>query len=71
MALFWGGFGLAVKAQEQGLTRLDRGLHFVAISREAADRSGTPCNWTARIVPGTGHDSRKMAVAAAAELFFV
>lgn len=56
-------------AQAQGSNRLERGRHFVAISRAEAQRLGVDSPWREIIVPDAAHDQRKMANAAAQALF--
>jgi hypothetical protein len=56
-------------AQVQGPTRLARGRHFMAVAAAEAARLKVESPWRAIVVPGVGHDSRRMASAAAEALF--
>ncbi|MEM9723532.1 MAG: hypothetical protein AAGA10_29970, partial [Bacteroidota bacterium] len=56
-------------ADKQGLHRLDRGKYFYQYGQQFASEEGIPMNWTLHIVPGVGHDHRKMGDAAAALLY--
>jgi hypothetical protein len=56
-------------AEAQGPTRLARGRHFMAVAATEAARLKVESRWRAIVVPGVGHDSRRMASAAAEALF--
>ncbi|HEV2553657.1 MAG TPA: hypothetical protein VGV17_07875 [Bosea sp. (in: a-proteobacteria)] len=56
-------------AQAQGPNRLARGQHFMAMAATEAARLKVESRWRAIVVPGVGHDSRRMASAAAEALF--
>ncbi len=56
-------------AQAQGPNRLARGRHFMAVAATEAARLKVASPWRAIVVPGVGHDSRRMAAAAAEALF--
>jgi pimeloyl-ACP methyl ester carboxylesterase len=53
----------------QGLHRLARGQYFYQQGWNAAKRLGTPFNWKLEVVPGIGHNYRKMGEAAAQYLY--
>ncbi|HOY77040.1 MAG TPA: hypothetical protein PLN33_04495 [Hyphomonadaceae bacterium] len=52
-------------AMQQGPHRLARGQAFFAAAHAAAAAQGLPFEWRIEIVPGVGHENRKMAAAAA------
>lgn len=52
-------------AMQQGPHRLARGHTFFAAARAAATEQGLSFEWRIEIVPGVGHENRKMAAAAA------
>ncbi|MBT8115584.1 MAG: hypothetical protein KJP04_09390 [Arenicella sp.] len=56
-------------ADQQGQGRLARARHFHQRSQVIADEFGAPCNWALEVVPGVGHESRKMSQAAALYLY--
>jgi len=56
-------------ADQQGLHRLERGQYFYHTSQKTANELNAEFNWTLEIVPGIGHDQRKMARAAARYLY--
>lgn len=56
-------------AEAQGANRLARGRHFMAVAAAEAARLKTQSLWREIVVPGVGHDSRRMAAAAAEALF--
>lgn len=56
-------------AEAQGPNRLARGRHFLAVAAAEADRLKVQSPWREIVVPGVGHDSRRMAAAAAQALF--
>lgn len=56
-------------ADAQGPNRLARGHHFVAVAATEAARLKVESRWREIVVPGVGHDSRRMAAAAAEALF--
>lgn len=58
-------------AMAQGATRFERGMYFFLSARKAAMEMKCPFNWMLRTVPGTGHNNRKMAIAAVKEIFSV
>lgn len=53
------------RAMAQGEHRLQRGTAFFNSAQEYAAENGLPSNWSLEIVPGVGHDYRKMSDAAA------
>ena len=57
------------KANEQGIGRLARGQYFFRESQKIAAELGDEFRWTIEIVPGVGHDFRRMAPAAAKLLY--
>jgi predicted esterase len=57
------------EAQAQGATRLARGKNFFAQAVAQANTLGAPFDWRLVTVPGVGHDSKRMARAAAGLLF--
>jgi poly(3-hydroxybutyrate) depolymerase len=52
------------EAMAQGPSRLDRGRRFFTTARAQAARMNVPFNWRMELVPGVGHDNRRMAPAA-------
>lgn len=56
-------------AEAQGANRLARGRHFTAVAAAEAARLKVASPWRAIVVPGVGHDSRRMAAAAAEAVF--
>ncbi|HEX6928990.1 MAG TPA: hypothetical protein VF267_07050 [Gammaproteobacteria bacterium] len=56
-------------ANAQGLHRLARGRNFFQSAKVAADKLDADFNWTLEIVPGIGHDYRRMSAAAADYLY--
>ncbi|MET3893226.1 hypothetical protein ABIE41_004302 [Bosea sp. OAE506] len=56
-------------ADAQGPNRLARGRHFMAVAATEAARLKVESPWREILVPGVGHDSRRMAAAAAEALF--
>jgi len=56
-------------ADRQGPGRLSRGRHFFERARETADELGGDLSWTIEVVPGVGHDYRRMSRAAADYLY--
>ena len=56
-------------AMAQGATRFERGMYFFLSARKAAIEMHCSFNWMLRTVPGTGHSSKKMAIAAVKEIF--
>lgn len=56
-------------AEAQGPNRLARGRHFMAVAAAEAARLKVESRWREIVVPGVGHDSRRMAAAAAEALF--
>lgn len=56
-------------AEAQGPNRLARGRHFMAVAATEAARLKVDSPWREIVVPGVGHESRRMAAAAAAALF--
>lgn len=56
-------------ADKQGLHRLERGKYFFKEGQKIASKMDTPFNWKIAIIPGVGHDFRKMGKAAAAYLY--
>lgn len=53
----------------QGAHRLARGRHFHAVAEAESVRLGLPLRWRLQVVPGVGHDYRKMSAAAADHLY--
>lgn len=53
----------------QGTHRFARGKHFFAQAEEMAGQLGVEFNWTLKVVPGVGHDYRRMSEAAAEFLY--
>ena len=58
-------------ADEQGSTRLERGLNFYLKAREAADDQSLPFDWSLQTVVGVAHDHSEMAKAASSFLIDV
>jgi len=56
-------------AEAQGPNRLARGRHFITVAAAEAARLKVESRWREILVPGIGHDSRRMAAAAAEALF--
>ncbi len=56
-------------ADRQGRARLTRGRNFFRIARMVAQRAGLPMNWSLEVIPGVGHDHRRMARIAAERLY--
>jgi pimeloyl-ACP methyl ester carboxylesterase len=54
---------------KQGVGRLARGRSFYAAGERQAKALKTPFNWRLEVVPGVGHEYRKMTSAAARELY--
>lgn len=52
-------------AMHQGPHRLARGQNFYAAASSLAQERGLPFEWRLQVVPGVGHESQKMAAAAA------
>jgi pimeloyl-ACP methyl ester carboxylesterase len=57
------------EALAQGANRLERGRKFCAVSERMAAELQAKYNWVCGVVPGVGHNSRKMAKAALEFLF--
>ena len=57
------------ETDSQGAHRLARGRRFHQLGQVQAERSGVPFDWRLTIVPGVGHDYRRMSEAAAAYLY--
>lgn len=53
----------------QGVGRLARGRHFFAAGQRQANALGTPFGWRLQVVPGVGHDYRRMSEAAGKLLY--
>lgn len=51
------------EAEAQGATRVERGRAVFAEAEQTARTHGWPFNWRLSIVPGTGHNARRMFVA--------
>ena len=64
-----GTFLISKSANQQGNHRFERGRFFFEKSKEVAGKSGVAFLWKLQIVPGVGHDFRKMSKAAAAYLY--
>ena len=56
-------------ADAQGPNRLARGQNFMVVAAAEAARLKVESRWREIVVPGVGHDSRRMAAAAAEALF--
>ncbi|GGZ92436.1 hypothetical protein [Algibacter mikhailovii] len=56
-------------ADKQGTHRLERGTYFYKQSKATAEMLETTYNWKLEIIPGVGHNQRKMAKAAAVYLY--
>jgi hypothetical protein len=56
-------------ADDQGETRLERGLHFYLTARESARDHELPFRWRLQAVPGIGHSHSEMAQVAADLLY--
>lgn len=54
---------------QQGLGRLSRAKYFHKIAKRQAEKNNTSFDWQLQIVENAGHDSRKMAKAAAQLLY--
>ena len=52
-------------AMKQGAHRLERGTNFFQSSQAAADKQGSDFNWSLQVVPGVGHNYKRMSEAAA------
>ncbi len=59
----------SVSANKQGMHRLERGTFFFNSSKEKAKEMNVDFNWKKIIVPGTGHNHKKMGDAVAAYLY--
>lgn len=59
----------SITADKQGLHRLERARYFYNQSKNLARQNGFDFNWRLEIVPGVGHDQRKMGAAAAKFLY--
>ncbi|MDH5824645.1 hypothetical protein QFW77_16865 [Luteimonas sp. RD2P54] len=57
------------ETDRQGLHRLARGRHFYARAAKLAASMETEFNWALTVVPGVGHDPKRMSEAAAAYLY--
>jgi pimeloyl-ACP methyl ester carboxylesterase len=57
------------KADAQGIGRLARGRYFFGESEKIAAALGAEFHWTIEVVPGVGHDFRRMSEAAAKVLY--
>jgi pimeloyl-ACP methyl ester carboxylesterase len=57
------------KIDVQGLSRIERGRYFYDTAVETADDLETDLTWKIEVVPGVGHDYRRMSTAAAAYLY--
>jgi hypothetical protein len=53
----------SAEAKAQGATRIERGRAVFAESEQAARAHGWPLNWRLSIVPGVGHNARRMFAA--------
>lgn len=56
-------------ADQQGINRFERGMHFFYQAKEKASEMGVPFKWELVTVPGVGHDDVGMAKAAAQLIF--
>lgn len=59
----------SAQTDRQGRHRLERGKYFHAQSAKAAARMGAAFNWELVVVPGVGHDPKRMSLAAARYLY--
>lgn len=57
------------EADNQGITRFERGMNFLDVGKREAARRGLTLGWRVATVPGAGHSNRRMAPSAAAQLF--
>ena len=57
------------QADRQGAGRFSRGKYFYGKAEEEADRLGVELGWKLHVVPGVGHDYRRMSAAAAEYLY--
>lgn len=57
------------EADKQGIHRFARGMHFLEVGRREAAQRGLTLGWRVSTVPGVGHNNRRMAPSAAAQLF--
>lgn len=57
------------EAEHQGAHRLARGTHFFRKARQKAEELGVAFRWKRVVVPGVGHDYRRMSAAAAEYLY--
>lgn len=64
-----GGLRRTPEADLQGPGRLQRGQHFFAAAQSLARQLDTELKWQLEIVPGVGHEYRRMAEAAATYLY--
>lgn len=65
-----GGIALSSHtANKHGLHRLERGKYFYNEAKRTAQKMNAAFKWELIIVPGVGHDFRKMGAAAAAYLY--
>jgi pimeloyl-ACP methyl ester carboxylesterase len=53
----------------QGISRIERGKYFYNTAMETAEELDLELNWKLEIVPGVGHDFRRMSEAAAEYLY--
>lgn len=56
-------------ADSHGIGRYARGRYFLKESKKIAESLGADFNWSLEVVPGVGHDFRKMSTAAAVYLY--
>jgi dienelactone hydrolase len=64
-----GHLRVSAEANAQGEHRLARGEHFHAVAAREGARLGLRPNWRLEIIPGVGHDYRRMSEAAARYLY--
>lgn len=57
------------EAMEQGPGRIQRGRYFFKVAAETARKIDAELNWIVEIVPGVGHEYRRMATATARLLY--
>lgn len=57
------------EADQQGIHRYARGMHFLEVGKREAARRGITLGWRVATVPGAGHSNRLMAPSAAAQFF--
>jgi len=56
-------------ADQQGISRIDRGKCFYSKAKKLAQQAGVVFNWEIEVVEGVGHEYKKMGRAAAEKLY--